>query len=112
MERTAGEGINIMSFLQGDIIKIAGFKNRFLVISKNAFISKTNVFHVCPIMAGIPKGPLHIVIKGENDTIGTALCEQIKLIDPSTRNCSKTDCVPYEQMMNISDAIQGVFECD
>lgn len=102
----------MMNFLQGDIIKIEGFKNRFLIISKNSFITKTNVFHVCPIMAGIPKGPLHIVIKGENDTIGTALCEQIKLIDPSARTCVKTDCIPYEQMMNISDALQGVFECN
>ena len=30
---------------QGDIIKISGFKKPFMIVSNNAFIHATNVFH-------------------------------------------------------------------
>lgn len=36
----------------------------------------------------------------------------LKLIDPQARGCTGVDCVPYDQIMNISDAIQGIFEYD
>lgn len=101
-----------MQFEQGDIIRISGFQMRFLVVSKNAFIKATNVFHVCPIMRNILDGPLHIPVVGRNGEAGTVLCEQIKLIDPSARNCMKDDSISYENILNISDAIQGIFEYD
>lgn len=97
---------------QGDIIKINGFKSRFLIISKNSFIRATQVFHVCPILTDIGKGPLHIMIYGDKDETGIVACEHIKLIDPHARNCIKTDMISYDQMMNVSDAIQGIFEYD
>lgn len=102
----------MIEFYQGDIIKISGFKNKFIIISKNAFIKATNVFHVCPLLEKYPTGPLHIDIKGKKETTGTIACEQIKLIDPSVRKCIKTDNLPYHHIMNISDAIQGIFEYD
>lgn len=101
-----------MDFYQGDIIKIDGFKNKFIISSKNAFIQMTKVFHVCPILEQYSEGPLHIQIEGNHQTKGTVICEQIKLIDPSARICKRVDRVPYEMMMNISDAIQGIFEYD
>lgn len=99
-------------FLQGDIIKAAGFKNYFIIVSRNAFIKNTNAFHVCPMLENRPAGPLHIPVVGREGTKGTVICEQIKLIDPAARGCSKTDHVPYETIMNISDAVQGMFEYD
>lgn len=99
-------------FFQGDIIKIAGFKNYFIIISKNSFIKNTKVFHVCPLFEQYPSGPLHIQIEGKEQIKGTVICEQIKLIDPSVRGCHKIDRVSYEATMNISDAIQGIFEYD
>lgn len=102
----------MIDFYQGDIIRISGFKNKFMIISKNAFIKATNVFHVCPLLEKYPEGPLHITIKGKKETIGTIACEQIKLIDPAVRKCSKVDSLPYHHIMNISDAIQGIFEYD
>ncbi len=99
-------------FSQGDIISISGYgKKAFLIVSKNAFIKSTGVFHICPIM-NIPNGPLHIDISGNKGIAGTVVCEQIKLIDPSARGCSKIDDIPYADIMNISDAIQGMFEYD
>jgi len=99
-------------FRQGDIIKIQGFKNRFLIISKNAFITATGVFHVCPFLTDIPAGPLSIPAVGNLNETGTAVCEQIKLIDPAARNCRQIDSLKYKDIMNISDAIQGIFEYD
>lgn len=99
-------------FAQGDIIKISGYKNKFLVVSKNAFIRATNAFHVCPMLEGCPDGPLHIRVTGKKKEEGTIICEQLKLIDPSVRNCSKIDSVSYDIIMNISDALQGIFEYD
>lgn len=97
---------------QGDIIKIGGYRTLFLVISKNAYIAATGMFHVCPVYDVMKDGPLHIPVRGEKNTEGTAVCEQIKLIDPSIRTCSKQDWLSYAQIMNISDALQGIFEYD
>lgn len=102
----------MIDFYQGDIIKISGFRNKFMVISKNAFIKATNVFHVCPLLENYAEGPLHIAVTGKEKTNGIVICEQIKLIDPSARGCTRVDRVPYEDIMNISDAIQGIFEYD
>ena len=99
-------------FFKGDIIKTTGFKNYFIIVSKNSFIQYTNVFHVCPMLEDYPAGPLHIPAEGKEGTKGTVICEQIKLIDPAARECSKIDHVPYETIMNISDAVQGIFEYD
>ena len=100
-------------FYQGDIIKISGFnKQLFVIVSKNAFIRATGMFHVCPMISGIPAGPVHIVVKGQKGESGTIICEQIKAIDPKARGCSRVDLLSYENMMNVSDAIQGIFEYD
>ena len=75
----------MMNFSQGDIIKISNLKDAMLVVSKNEFIKKTGVFHVCPLLENYAEGPLHIKVRGVKDTSGTAICEQLKLIDPSAR---------------------------
>ena len=102
----------MQDFSQGDILKISGYKNLFLVLSRNAYIQATHTFHVCPFLSGYTPGPLHIPAAGLKDTEGTAICEQIKLIDPGARACSRIDRIPYAEMINISDAVQGMFEYD
>ena len=100
-------------FYQGDIIKISGFKRQlFVIVSKNAFINATGIFHVCPMISGIPAGPIHIAVAGKNGESGTVICEQIKAIDPKARGCNRVDCLPYEIIMNVSDTVQGIFEYD
>ncbi|MGN0505133.1 MAG: AbrB/MazE/SpoVT family DNA-binding domain-containing protein [Lachnospiraceae bacterium] len=49
---------------------------------------------------------------GKDKTTETAICEQVKLIDPSVRSCNRVDRLPYETIMNVSDAVQGIFEYD
>lgn len=99
-------------YSQGDVIKIAGFRNQFLVVSKNAFITATGMFHVCPLLPNVSDGPLHISVNGVGGATGTVICEQVKLIDPDVRACSRKDRIPYSELMNISDALQGIFEYD
>ena len=99
-------------YSQGDIIKIDGFKQKFLIISKTSFINALNLFHVCPIMTGLNEGPLHIRIRGLSGDEGIVACEQIKLIDPASRQCFRTDRISYIDKMNISDCLQGIFEYD
>ena len=99
-------------FSQGDLLRIDGYRNLFIVISKNAYISATHTFHVCPVLKDIPEGPLHISVNGRNGAEGTVICEQIKLVDPSVRRCAKKDSISYSDIMNVSDAIQGIFEYD
>ena len=100
-------------FYQGDIIKISGFKKQlFVIVSKNAFIRATGIFHVCPMIPGIPAGPIHIEVKGKNGESGTVICEQIKAIYPRARGCNRVDLLSYENLMNVSDTVQGIFEYD
>ncbi len=103
----------MIDLYQGDIIKIRGFdKVLFIIISKNSFIKSTGVFHVCPILSLSDAGPIHIRVKGNNGTSGIVICEQLKLIDPSVRACSRVDRVSYSDIMEVSDTIQGIFEYD
>ncbi|SDH25737.1 hypothetical protein SAMN05421493_10135 [Pseudobutyrivibrio sp. 49] len=99
-------------FYQGDIIKISGFGNLFLIISKNVFIRERKMFHVSPIVNTDIINPMNIDIKGVDGTEGTVICEEIKLIDPVARACTKVDRINYWGIINISDAIQGMFEYD
>ena len=101
------------NFSQGDIIAVSGFRNLFVIVSKNAFIRATGVFHVCPMIPSEASGPLHIRVTGVvQNTESTVVCEQVKLIDPEKRGCRRTDRLPYSDVMEVSDALQGIFEYD
>lgn len=101
-----------MNYFQGDIIHIDKFNCPFVVVSKNAYIKATNTIHACPILNNVPEGPYHIAIHGTQNTSGTVIIEQIKYIDCSFHSINKIDWIPYYQIMNISDAIQSIFEYD
>lgn len=102
----------MIKFNQGDIIRIEGYdKQLFVIVSKNAFIKATGLFHVCPLLNASP-GPVHISVCGRDNTEGTVICEQIKLIDTHSRSCRRVDSLAYDEIMNVSDAIQGLFEYD
>lgn len=103
----------MIQFYQGDVIKIRGFgRHLFVIVSNNAFIRATGVFHVCPLFEQMKEGPVHISVRGDAGTAGTVLCEQVKMIDPGARACSRIDHLPYADIMEVSDVIQGIFEYD
>lgn len=99
-------------FAQGDIIKIDGKRNLFLIASNNTFITYTGMFHICPVVDDAKKGPLHIEVTTTNGNSGTVICEQFQLVNPEKISCSRCDGISHDQIMNISDVMQGIFEYD
>ena len=97
-------------FCQGDVIKISGFKDKYMIISNDSFIKNYNCFHICPIIQSDNESPIHPLIKTNLCEGYLAICEQIKLIDPQSRACSKISRLDFSDIQNISDIVQGLFE--
>lgn len=93
---------------QGDILKIEKVKHPVLIVSKDFFNASGEVIG-CPIIRNSIQGPLHIRIFTEENE-GYVQCEKLALLDLTVRGYKKTDRLPISEMMNISDAIQGIFE--
>jgi len=93
---------------QGDILKIDKIVHPVLVASKDFFNSSGEIIG-CPIIINSKPGPLHIWMSTEN-TEGYIHCEKLALLDLSVRGYKKTDRLPFSEMINVSDAIQGIFE--
>lgn len=93
---------------QGDILKVEHIKGCVLVVSNNTFNQYENAI-VCPISKGQQETALHILIETP-EIEGTVWCEQLKLLDLRLRGFSKVSELKYEDMMNITDAIQSIFD--
>lgn len=93
---------------QGDILKIEKIKHPVIVASKDFFNTSGEIIG-CPVIQNSKPGPLHIWISAEN-TEGYLHCEKLALLDLSVRGYKKTGRLPISEMMNVADAIQGIFE--
>ena len=93
---------------QGDILKVENIRMPVLVVSKD-FFNQTNEIIGCPIFEKGEAGPLHIHIKTE-EVDGYVQCEKMALLDMNIRGYSKIDRIHYPDIINITDAIQGIFD--
>ncbi len=93
---------------QGDILKIEHIGKPVLVVSKD-FFNQTFEIIGCPIYEIGEAGPLHIHIKTE-EVNGFVQCEKMALLDLNTRGFSKIDRIQYPDIINITDAVQGIFD--
>ena len=93
---------------QGDILKIEQIKKPVLIVSKD-FFNQTFEIIGCPIFEKSESGPLHIHIKTE-DVEGYVQCEKMALLDLNIRGYSMIDRIHYHDIINITDAIQGIFD--
>lgn len=93
---------------QGDIIKIENLSGYFLVVSKD-FFNVAEQAMLCPIVDKHIPDPLHIQIKFDNKK-GTVLCEHVRYFDLRIRGYMKAGSVTINDVMNITDAIQGIFD--
>ena len=93
---------------QGDLLKVAGLAYPVIVVS-NDFFNESGKAIVCPIMKNAADGPLHIKLK---DCLveGYVLCEQVRYIDLAARHFSKMTATHYFDIMDISDAVKGIFD--
>lgn len=93
---------------QGDILKIEKIKHPVLIVSKDFFNTSGEIIG-CPIIKDSMPGPLHIWMStGEHE--GYIQCEKLALLDLSIRGYKMIDRLPISEMINVSDAIQGIFE--
>ena len=93
---------------QGDILKIEKINHPVLVVSKDFFNSSGEIIG-CPIISNSIPGPLHIWMDTEKNQ-GYIQCEKLALLDLVVRGYKKVDSLPISEMINVSDAIQGIFE--
>ena len=93
---------------QGEIYSVEKIKMPVLVVSKY-FFNKSEQIIACPIMDKASKDPLHIPIQTK-DLKGVVLCEQLRLLDLRVRGYSKLSELKQDEVMNISDAIQSIFD--
>ncbi len=93
---------------QGDLLKIAGLPHPVVVVSNDFFNQEGKVI-VCPIVPKAAESPLHIRLK-DSSVEGYVLCEQVKYIDLSARRYTKMPAMHYFDIMDLSDAVMGMFE--
>lgn len=97
-----------MAVEQGDIISVEKMRGCYLVVSKTFFNTAEQAV-LCPIVDNAFQDPLHIDIKTD-EVGGTVLCEQMRLIDLRYRGYKKVSRLPYPDIINITDAIQSIFD--
>lgn len=93
---------------QGDILKIENINHLVLVVSKDFFNTSGEIIG-CPIIQNSMEGPLHIWISTEENE-GYVQCEKLALLDMTVRGHKKTDRLPVSVMIDIVDAVQGIFD--
>lgn len=93
---------------QGDILKIEKIKPPVLVVSKD-FFNKSGEIIGCPVYENGTEGPLHIEIETD-EVSGYVQCEKLALLDLNIRGYKNIDRIPLSDVINITDAVQGIFD--
>ena len=93
---------------QGDLLKVDGVTQPVIVVSNN-FFNKSGRVIACPILKKAVPGPLHIALS-DSVVEGFVLCEQVRYLDLTARHYAKLSQAHYFEIMDISDAVMGMFE--
>lgn len=93
---------------QGDILKIDKIKNLVFVASKD-FFNQSGEIVACPIFEENTNSPLHIFVSTE-DYCGYVQCEKLALLDLKIRGYKKVSRISLKDVMDVVDAIQGIFD--
>ena len=97
-----------MKIEQGDLLKVQGLSCPVMVVS-NTYFNQTGKCIVCPILKNAEEGPVHIRVQSKKIE-GVVLCEQVRFIDLTKRSFSKIDSSSFFTVMDISDAVMGIFD--
>ena len=97
-----------MTVDQGDIVTVENLNGYYLVVSKH-FFNETEQVILCPVIKDTFVDPLHVRIETKS-VEGIVMCEQMRLVDFSRRGFSIVDRIAYPEIMNITDAIQSIFD--
>ena len=91
---------------QGDIIKVEGIKLNMLVVSRDV-INENEVCIVVPFSSNFSETVTHIKNSFSKELLIT---EQLRYIDLTTRYYKKLGNLPLEEMQNIVDVVQALFD--
>lgn len=94
---------------QGDLLRVGGIRWPVIVVS-NDYFNASGKAVVCPIVPDAVEGPLHIPLR-DCAVEGVVLCEQMRYVDLGARHYSKLSATHYFDIMDISDAVMGIFDC-
>ena len=94
---------------QGDILKVEHIRHPVLILSKDFFHTSGEIIG-CPITERAVEGPLHIYVRTE-ELEGYVQCEKLALLDLNVRGHRKISRLKPYDIIEISDAVQGIFEC-
>ena len=93
---------------QGDVLKVDKIKLPVLVVSKD-FFNQTGEIIVCPVYGAGRDDALHIHVQTQSMD-GYVHCEKLALLDLHARGFVKLNRLHINDIMNITDAIQGIFD--
>lgn len=93
---------------QGDILKIERIRHPVLVVSKD-FFNATGQMIGCPVFTDSTESPLHIWIS-TTEIEGYVQCEKLAMLDLKMRGHKRISRIELDDKINISDAIQGMFD--
>ncbi|MBQ0040698.1 MAG: type II toxin-antitoxin system PemK/MazF family toxin [Clostridiales bacterium] len=96
------------SVKQGGVLKVDKLNFPVLVVSKN-FFNQEGLVIVCPILKESIESPLHIKISSKKME-GYVHCEDLRLLDLKARRFSVIDSIDMLSIINITDAVQGIFD--
>ena len=93
---------------QGELLRVSGIAQPVLVVSNNFFCRSGRAI-VCPVVRQAAAGPLHIPVRA-GEIEGIVLCEQVRYVDLTVRHFAKLGSVPFFDVMDLSDAVMGMFD--
>lgn len=88
--------------------KSGKIKDPVFVASKN-FFNQSGEIIGCPILGESTESPLHIYVE-MNENKGYIQCEQMKMLDLRVRGYKIIDRVKMADVINVTDAIQSIFD--
>ena len=92
---------------QGDIIQVEGIQVKLLVVSRN-LINENEVCIVIPLSSRYKRSATHIPCSFSDELL---IAEQLRYIDLSVRYYKRLGWLSLEEMMNVVDVVQGLFDC-
>lgn len=99
----------VNNLCQGWILKVENMRFPVLIVSKDTFNLISHQVIACPILTNIEENALHIKINTDKLS-GMVICEQVRLFDLSVRGYKKIGEIRTEQIANIADAVQSIFD--
>ena len=84
-------------------------EEQYVLVLGREFFNQSGMSVVCPLRENAEPDALYIGISSDEYN-GTALLEHLRSLDLQARHYMKISVIPYEQIQDISDAVQGIFD--